>query len=65
MVVLVSNHLRINKTGINLETIKDNISIGIIISKEGSLIKDGISKSTPTIIKNIGIKNPYPNESKV
>ena len=41
------------------------MSTGIINNNDGSLINDGIFKSTPTMIKKIGIKNPYPNESSV
>ena len=63
IVVLVSNQRFINKTGISFDTTKAMMSTGIIKSRDGSLIKDGILRSTPTIIKNIGIKNPYPNES--
>ena len=53
------------ETGINFEIIKARMSTGIINNNDGSLINDGIFKSTPTMIKKIGIKNPYPNESSV
>lgn len=58
IVVLISNHRLMNMTGINLETINAIIKIGIIINNLGSLINEGMFKSTPTIMKNIGIKNP-------
>lgn len=65
IVVLLSNQRLIKKTGINFEIIKARMSTGIINNNDGSLINDGIFKSTPTMIKKIGIKNPYPNESSV
>lgn len=43
--------------------INEKIRTGIMIKIDGSFIKEGIFKSTPTIIKNIGMKKPYPNES--
>ena len=58
MVVFVSNHRRINNTGKSFDIKNAPINTGIIINKAGSLISDGMSKSTPTIIKNIGIKKP-------
>ncbi len=58
IVVFISNQRRINMTGINFEMINATIKIGMIISNFGSLINEGMFKSTPTIIKKIGIKNP-------
>ncbi|COQ62926.1 Uncharacterised protein [Streptococcus pneumoniae] len=58
IVVFKSNQRLIKNTGINLDTINAKINIGIIISNDGSLTSDGIFKSTPTIMKKIGIKNP-------
>lgn len=58
IVVLLSNQRLMKKTGINFEIIKAKINTGIISNNDGSLIKEGMFKSTPTIIKNIGIKKP-------
>ena len=63
IVVLRSYHLPINATGISLEIKKAINSKGMIINKPGSCTSDGMFKFTPTIMKNIGIKKPYPNES--
>lgn len=56
IVVFISNQRRINMTGINFEMINATIKIGMIISNFGSLINEGMFKSTPTIMKKIGIK---------
>ncbi len=53
IVVFISNERRINMTGINLEMINATIKIGMIISNFGSLINEGMFKSTPTIIKKM------------
>src|SRR5699024_12696750 len=58
IVVFISNHLRIYTTGINLDIKNANIKNGIMINNDRSFINVGIFKSTPTIIKKIGIKKP-------
>ena len=63
IVVFISYHFPIILTGINFEIKKAINNKGMISNKPGSFIKEGMFKFTPTMIKNIGMKNPYPNES--